>query len=216
VEESEMAGVYFYVPQKELKDVTDCGLKLSEWFDREIFLPCLHSSKKVIKTFLNPRDDRKNMSDPAYQCLRLDIDLQYCIVGDSDLYKMGLREPLAMEYYTAQLIPLSNYRFGTFRCPEALVTTSVLPERIEAIGKLLDTPVLYESSEKLYLDNILDKHEENWKDSGNHLLYAYYAQMEAQGKAKSFEDRENGKSIFLYNGNKDYIVLQNPKEGYNN
>lgn len=208
-----MAGVYFYVPQNELKDIVDCGLKLSEWFDREISLPGLIENKKVLKALLNPRDDEEKLENPAYQCLRLDVDVEYSRVGDSDLYQVGLKEPTLMEAYKSSVIPLRNYRFGTFRNPEVLIMTSVLAEKIEIMGKIFDTPILYESSEKLYLNNIMDKHNETWNDSGNHLLYTFFVFLELQGKVTQFEDLEHGKAIFFYNESKEYTVLRIPKEG---
>jgi len=206
-----MAGVYFYVPRNKLEDIVDCGLKLSEWYDREISLPGLQNNKKVIKALLNPKDDEERLKDPAYQCLRLEVDLENCKVGDSDLYQTGLREPALMEYYKSSLIPLKDYCFGIFRSPEVLVVSSILPERIEVMGKTLDIPILFENSAALYLNNILEKHEEAWNDSGNHLLYTYFLYLESQGKAVRFENREKNKTIFFYKDSREYIVLQQPE-----
>lgn len=207
-----MAGVYFYAPKRDIKDIVDCGLKLSEWFDRDIFVPVMHGTRRALKTLLNPKDDEKSINDTELQCIRLDIDPDYCVVGDSNIYKISSQEPDLMGYYKACLTPLSDYRFGTFRNPEALVFTSVLPEKIEVMGKILDTPILYESSSELYLKNILNEHEESWKDSGNHLLYAFYVYLESRGRATRLVDQEHGKTIFFYNDRKEYIVLQSPKE----
>lgn len=205
-----MAGLYFYVSQEKIKDIIDCGLKLSEWYDRESFLPGSYGNKKVLKTFLNPNDDVKRLKNPSYQCLRLDVDPNYCIVGDADLYGMGLNEPTLMEQYKSTLAPLYNYHFGVFRNPEVLVMTSVLPDRIKIIGKTMDFPILYENSADLYLHNIMLKHEEIYKDSGNRLLYAFFILLVSQGKATRFEDKEHHKAVFFYQDSKEYVVLQIP------
>lgn len=205
-----MAGLYFYVPKSKIKDIVDCGLKLSEWYDREISLPGFTGNRKVIKALLNPRDDIALQKDASYQCLRLDVDLDYCRVGDSALYKMGRNESKLMERYIETLIPLSNYRFGTFRDPEVLVMTSVLHDRIEVTGRDLDVPILYESSAVLYLNNLMEKHEEVYKDSGNHLLYAFFMFLESQGKVVRFEDNEHKLAVFFYTDSKEYAVLRIP------
>jgi hypothetical protein len=205
-----MAGLYFYVPKSKIKDIVDCGLKLSEWCDREISLPGFTGNRRVIKALLNPRDDIMLQKDTAYQCLRLDIDLDYCRVGDAALYKMGTKEPKLMERYIENLVPLSDYRFGTFRDPEVLVMTSVLHDRIEITGRDLDVPILYESSAVLYLNNLLEKHEEVYKDSGNHLLYAFFIFLESQGQVVRFEDKEHKYAVFFHADSKEYTVLQIP------
>ena len=185
-------------------------MKLSEWYDRDIAFPGFNGNKKVIKALLNPRDDVKRLKDANYQCLRLDVDLDYCRVGDASLYELGLRDPILMERYMETLVPLRNYRFGTFRNPEVLVMSSVLAEHIEVMGMALDTPILYESSELLYLNNLLEKHEETYQDSGNHLLFAFYVLLESQGKVVRYEDKEHQKAIFFNADGKEYTVLQIP------
>jgi hypothetical protein len=207
-----MAGLYFYVPRAKIKDIVDCGLKLSEWYDREILLPGQRERSRAIRMLMNPRDDADKMKNPNYQCLRLEVNLDYCTVGEAALYQMGLKEPHLMECYLKGLIPFSEYRFGTFRNPEVLVMTSVLPECIEVMGKAMDIPILYENSTTLYLNNIIEKHEETYKDSGNHLLYAHYALLESLGRVKRFEDQEKGYVIFFNNDSSGYIVLRIPEE----
>jgi hypothetical protein len=203
-----MAGLYLYVPVKKVEDITACGLKLSEWYDREIILPGLDEPVKVIKTLLNPKDDESKLKDSYWQCLRLEVNPDYCRVGDAVLYKMGLKNEKIMEYYKATMTPLKEYNFGRFRHPEALLTCSVLPDKIEVMGKVLDIPVLYENSAVLYLSNNLEN--ERSKDSGNRILFSYYQYLENRGEAVSYEDKEHGYKVFFYNGNKDYIVLQIP------
>lgn len=207
-----MAGLYFYVPRVKIKDIVDCGLKLSEWYDRDILLPGQRERTRVIRMLMNPRDDVRRMKDPNYQCLRLEVDLDYCTVGEATLYQMGLKEPFLMERYIKGLIPFKSYRFGTFRNPEVLVMTSVLPESIEVMGRAMDIPILYENSTTLYLNNIIERHEETYKDSGNHLLYAHYIRLESQGRVKRYEDKEQGYVIFFDKEGSEYIVLQIPEE----
>lgn len=205
-----MAGLYFYAPRKKISEIVSCGLKLSEWYDRQISLPGRYGERRFIKALLNPRDDDEKLKDPNYRCLRLEVDANYCIVGDSTLYGMGLKEPKLMERYKDTLTALKDYRFGMFRLPEVLVMTSVLPDSIEVAGKAMDIPILYENSASLYLSNMLEKHEEEWNDSGNHLLYAYYLYLESQGKVTHFTDKEH--AVFFHRDSKEYVVLKIPGE----
>ena len=210
-----MAGLYFYIPKDRTKDVISCGLKLSEWYDREIILPGGSGSRKVLRTLLNPRDDESKLKDPGYQCLRLEIDPHYCLVGDSALYGLGLKNTAIMERYKRGLTPLAEYKFGTFLLPEVLVTISVLPDCIEVPGKAMDIPVLYESSMSLYLNNALSRQEEIWNDSGNHLLYAYYLYLESSGRVVRYEDKTKGNAVFFWKDNDEYAVCKIPEEEYN-
>ncbi|MGI6084601.1 MAG: hypothetical protein ACOYIF_04060 [Acetivibrionales bacterium] len=205
-----MADLYFFVSKERMEDVVDCGLKLSEWYDREITLPGMNDSRKVIKAFLNPRDDLRSLKDTGYQCLRLQVDLEYCWVSDGMLYRMGDEDTGLLKQYYNNIVPLKDYCFGTFRDPEVLVTISVLPEFIEITGAALDIPLLYENSETLYLKNLLNKHEEIYKDSGNHLLYAFFTYLESKGKVTRFEDMEHKNAIFFYNESNAYAVLKIP------
>ncbi|NLE23993.1 MAG: hypothetical protein GX625_01415 [Clostridiaceae bacterium] len=205
-----MADLYFFVPKEKIEDVVDCGLKLSEWYDREITLPGTSESRKVLKAFLNPRDDIKMLKDPNYQCVRLQVDLEYCRVADASLYRMGQEDSGIKELYDKNIIHLKDYCFGTFRNPEVLVTTSVLPEFIKVTGTALDIPLLYENSENLYLVNLMEKQEEQYNDSGNHLLYAFFSYLESKGKATRFEDKEHKNVVFFYTDSKEYTVLRIP------
>lgn len=207
-----MAELYYYIPREKINDIVDCGLKLSEWYDREILLPGFNCYRKVLKAFLNPRDDLKKVKDANSQCLRLEVDLDYCRVGDAALYDMGLKEPVLMENYIKNLIPLADYKFGAFRNPEVLIMVSLLPDKIDIAGKALDIPVLYESSEILYLNNLLEKQEETYQDSGNHLLYAFFIYLEAMGKVIKHTDDEKKNVIFFYKDINKYIVLRIPSK----
>lgn len=205
-----MAELYFFVSRDKLDDVVSCGIKLSEWYDREITLPGTPGSRKVIKAFLNPRDDRARYNDDSYQCLRINVDLDYCIVADWSLYRMGREEPYLMQRYYDSMVPLKDYCFGTYREPEVLVLSSVLPEYIELTGIAMDIPLLYESSEVIYLENLMEKHEELYEDSGNHLLYAFYTYLETKGQVMRFEDKEKKYAVFFTKDSNEYSVLKIP------
>ncbi|NLW02877.1 MAG: hypothetical protein GX027_06390 [Clostridiaceae bacterium] len=205
-----MSVLYRYVPADSIRDIVDCGIKLSQWYDREMDFGEPQGLRKVMLTLINPWDDPDKSRDKSHRCIRLDLDPTECRVGDADLYRMGLTEPWLMERYMRTLVPLSDYRFGVFRNPECLVFMSVLPEQIEITGKTQDTPVLYESSESLYLNNLMDEIEQQRRDSGNTLVYAYCRYLESKGNMRCIENRDLGIAVFLDPETDAYIVTKTP------
>lgn len=208
-----MAGLYFYVPTSKIQDITECGLKLSEWFDREVELIGQSGRKRAIRALINPRDDAIKARDEQFRALRLEVDPEQCLIGDADLYQLGLKNPQIMEKYRETLTPLSEYHFGVFRNPECLIFTSILPDRIEVTGKVKDIPVLFESSEALYLGNIMESIEVKHQDSGNTLLYAYMAYLESKGLVEKLEDPALGIALFMDPATKGYTVTKIPLPG---
>lgn len=208
-----MAGLYFYVPTCKIQDITECGLKLSEWFDREVELTGQAGHKRAIRALINPWDDAIKARDEQFRAVRLEIDPDQCLIGDADLYQMGLKNPQIMHKYHETLIPLSRYCFGVFRNPECLIFTSILPDRIEVTGKVKDIPVLFESSESLYLGNIMENIEVKHQDSGNTLLYAYMAYLESKGLVEKLEDLDLGIALFMDPATRSYTVTKIPSPG---
>jgi len=205
-----MSVLYYYVPADSVRDIIDCGIKLSQWYDRELDFGEPRGRRKVLRALINPWDEPDKSRDKSYCCLRLDLDPKECRVGDADLFRMGLSEPSLMERYLRTLVPLSDYRFGTFRSPECLVFTSILPEQIELTGKVQDTPVLFENSEALYLGNLLEKFEQQCQDSGNTLIYAYCRYLESLGSMRRIENRDLGISVFLEPDTDAYFITRTP------
>lgn len=205
-----MAGLYLYAPTQKIPDLTECGIKMSEWYDREIELMGQTGRKRALRALLNPRDDLVRAKDEHYRCIRIEVDPEQCQVGDAILYQMGCRDEGIMRRYLEALVPLSRYRFGVFRNPECLIFTSLLPDRIEVTGKAQDIPVLFESSEALYLGNAMERIEQEHQDSGNTLLYAYCAYLESKGRLIRQEDAELGITLFVEPATQQYIVTRTP------
>lgn len=205
-----MAGLYFYVPKDKIKDIIECGIKLSEWFDREIELPGTVGARKAMPALIHPRDDGAKSKSKDFKCIRLEVNPDYCRVGDAALYQIGLHNQTVMQKYLETVVPLSSYKFGTFRSPECLLFTSTLPERIEEIGKALDSPILFESSEWLYLKNTMERYEQELNDSGNTMLFAYCCFLEGKGRLERISDQETGMTIFSDRDQGDYVILKTP------
>ena len=100
----------------------------------------------------------------------MEIPPKYCYVADRSLYEAGRGNPEAMKLYEGSIIPVMDYRFGDYRFPEALVTSTVLGEQISVTGKMLDTPVLYTNSQELYLSNLTAQLREEHSDLDDTFL----------------------------------------------
>lgn len=199
-----MAEVYFYIPEGRAGDAVDCGIKLSEWYSREVYID--GSLRKCIAALLNPRDEYEKFRSGEYKCLKLEIPPKYCYVADRSLYEAGCGNSGAMELYRESIIPAMSYKFGDYRFPEVLVTTTVLSEQISVTGKMLDTPVLYTSSQELYLNNLTERLKEEHSDLDDTFLYLYFKWLCSQGKADMICDGDASPAVFvLRENNRPYI-----------
>lgn len=206
-----MAEVYFYLPADRVADAVECGLKLSEWYSREVEIE--GDAKKCFTALLNPRD-RDEMAVPSdFKCLRIEVQKKYCHIADNLLYKAGLAYPEVMELYRRSVIPLDSYTFGYYKLPEVLITGTILAEQISVPGKWLDTPILYSNSHDIYFGNLFEELNEEYDDLNDTLLYLLFKQLCEEGKAKGIEDRTSGIAVFTRNRDGRVFALKIPDFG---
>ena len=186
--------VYFYMPADRAQDAVECGIKLSEWYDREITIG--GEMKKCISTLLNPRDDYEKYTSREYKCLKLEVQSRYCYIADSLLYAAGGSHAAVMEMYCRSVVPADRYIFGDYRLPECLVASTVLAGNVSMLGKGLDTPLLYNNSQELYFNKVLEVFREEHEDFNDALLYHFFKRMEREGKASCIEDAASGLAVF--------------------
>lgn len=189
-----MIDVYCYVPSGAAPDVVECGLKLSEWYDREVIAG--GELRKCISALLNPKDDMRKYRSAEYTCIKLELDSSSCYIADRCLYEAGRESAAAMELYEASVIPAGDYIFGTYRMPECLVAGTVIVGQISISGKWLDTPILYDNSEQLYINNIIETYREKYPDFNDTLLYYFYCGLEGAGTVERLEDGAGGLAFF--------------------
>ncbi|NLK88245.1 MAG: hypothetical protein GX279_12275 [Clostridiaceae bacterium] len=206
-----MVEVYFYIPANKAGYAVECGLKLSEWYSRETVID--GSSRKCIAALLNPRDEYDKYTSGAYRCLKLEIDPKYCFAADRSLYEAGLSYPQVMELYKASIIPIGNYTFGEYRFPEVLVTSTILGENISVSGKMLDTPVLYENSQELYFNNLMEYLRDEQGDLNDTLLYLYFKWLCDNGKAETIGGFDGAYAVFRANGGQRVYTFRTPDPG---
>ncbi len=206
-----MVEVYLYLPAEKTDVAVECGIKLSEWYSREVEID--GEIKKCITALLNPRDDYEKYTSAEFKCLKLEVPPKHCRVADTLLYKAGLSHPEAMDLYRHSIMPIEDYTFGSYRLPECLITSTILGDRISLPGKGLDSPVLYSNSQELYFNNLLEGMKEAHDDLNDTLLYFFFKKLSEDGKAKVIEDNANGLAIFTYAGDGRTYTLKIPDMG---
>ena len=205
-----MAGVYFQIRADAVADAVQCGLKLSEHADRELVLPGETRARRIMSAWLHPDDLPNKRQESDFRCLRLDLDPVRCHVGDADLYELGLQHPTLMRRYLDTLVLLRDYRFGTFRAPECLISSSVLDSQIEVAGHAIGFPVVFENSVALYLRNRMGSYEEALQDGGNALFFAWCRLLESKGLMERYIDASGSKEVFRSKRTGEILVLDVP------
>lgn len=190
-----MVEVYYYVPQDKAENCIECGLKLSEWYEKEVRIGL--ENKKCFCALLNPKDDMDKYKSSAYRCVKLELYPRYCHVADKYLYEIGLKHPEVMHLYIESIMPIENYTFGLYRLPECLVTTTVIPEQISLLDKRLDSPILFNSSEELYINNVIEDFKQEYDDLNDRLLYCFLKGSVEEGKLELVEEEGNSMVAFI-------------------
>jgi hypothetical protein len=203
--------VYLYLPAEKTDVAVECGIKLSEWYSREVEID--GEIKKCITALLNPRDDYEKYTSAGFKCLKLEVPPKHCRIADTLLYKAGLSHPEAMDLYRHSIMPIEDYTFGSYRLPECLITSTILGDQISLPGKGLDSPVLYSNSQELYFNNLLEGMKEVHDDLNDTLLYFFFKKLCEEGKAKGIEDPTNGLAVFTYAGDGRTYTLKIPDMG---
>jgi len=190
-----MVDVYYFLPSEEVANAVDCGLKLSKWFQKEVVIN--GENKKCMSALLNPKDDMEKYKSAEYKCVKLEVSSNSCYIADEYLYKMGLKSPVVMDLYLKSIIPVEKYIFGMYRLPECLVTSTVIAGQIGVLNMKLDLPVLFDNSEELYINNIIQTYTEEHNDFTDAMLYSFYCMLAEKGKVNKKEDIENGIAVFI-------------------
>jgi len=184
-----MADIYYYLQNSKLNDCLKFGIKLSDYFNDEIEIN--NTNRKYLLGFLNPKDDLEKFNSNEYTCIRTNINNDYLFVTDSIL--------LSSEYFEENLIPIERYKFGTFRNPIVLILSSILSNQINIINKIIDIPVLYNSSEELYLKNSIEYLRETISDE---VLLEHLLNLLSNQNIITKISLPNGKIIYQDKNNK--------------
>lgn len=203
-----MVEVYYYVPLKDVENAVSCGLKLSSWAERDVFID--YESRKCLRALLNPKDDLKKYKAEGFECLKIEIPSKYCFVAEGALYGMGVNEDEVMKMYEKTVIPIKEYRFGQYRLPECLITTTVIEGQIKVLDKRLDSPVLFDNSEELYVNNLIEENKEKYPFFNDVMLYYFYCDMVKKEKLHMVEREDENIVIFIDKNEGTKFVIKKP------
>lgn len=203
-----MVEVYFYLPAGRVEDAVECGVKLSDWYSKVIEMES--GIKKCISALLNPRDDTEKYKSSDYKCIKMEIMTKYCYVAESLLYQAGLVYPEAMELYHRTIVPLESYNFGHFRLPECLVTSTVIGDQVSILDKRLDSPILFNNSEELYMGNIIEDFKEKHSNFNDALLYSFFLRLTETGIYRMIKNEGDGTAIFIDNRDDKIYTIKIP------
>lgn len=204
-----MIEVYFYIHEYDAVIVAECGMSLQRWHDREVIIA--GEKKKCISALLNPRDDLDKYRSRDYRCLKINLPANTCYAAEKYFYNAGLSDDRIMELYINSIIPVENYVYGTYRLPECLITTTMLPDRISITGSKLDSPVLFGSSEELYINNIIELNKEEDSGFSDAMLYFFYCGLAERNKIVKIEDTDKKIAVFVDKDKGKTIVIKVPE-----
>lgn len=145
-----MPDVYLHVPKSDIDDVTDCGMKLSEYSTSTISVN--GTSYDCMCGYLHPADAKFDERDGEMVCVRAEVKEQYCYIGDADLHVIARRSGGVLEKYQQSIVPICEYKLGTYRNPECYVTCTIIGDSIYDVQNGDSAPLLYNSSEDLYYE----------------------------------------------------------------
>jgi len=206
-----MVEVYYYMPANEVDNAVECGIKLSRWYDREVMIE--GDVKKCMTALLNPKDDIAKYRSGELKCLKFELSPSHCYVADGSLYRVGLKSQRVMAAYLESVIPVEKYIFGSYRVPECLITSTVIAGQASVLDKRLDSPVLFDSSEELYVNNIVEAYREKHEDFTDTLLYYFFCTLTQTKGYIRIEDSENNIAVFLDEKNGRAFTVRIPDIG---
>jgi hypothetical protein len=141
-----------------------------------------------------------------YRCLKLELYPKYCFIADKYLYDIGLNNAEVMKIYTDSIMPIENYTFGLYRLPECLVTSTVIPEQISALDKRLDSPILFNNSEELYINNLVEDLKQEYDDLNDRLLYFFLLERVSKGELHMVEGGKNLVAFIDKTTNRNFTI----------
>ena len=186
--------VFYYIKKQDREKVFEYGLKLSEWADRKIFM--FGIQQICIRTLLNPMDDPDKFNDENYIPIKIHVDPKKAIIAEGVFYNDFLYNRGMNELYNDSIVFFEKYIFGTYRIPECLLTGTVPNNYFTEMDRFIDVPVLYSSSEELYLANQIEFGKETYNNFYDKLLYRYYSHLKEKGFYKLYTTADSDYAIF--------------------
>lgn len=205
-----MAIIYYYVLKEKIEDFKQ-GIDISLKKEKDISVDGI--MKPCIFGGLLPKDDIIKNKSEQYSCIELDVNINDCFVLDSDLSSIKNNE-----LYFESIIPLSKYKFGTYRRPEVAIISNIDAKHIHNYKKNMGSPFLIENSDKLYKDNLFEDLRQKYNDFDETILNIFFMLMTSKGKMTLLGKKDvNSKTVYIYKDNSTKkIYTVDIKEGKDN
>lgn len=201
-----MLDSYIFVHKDRLDEIDGCGMKLSQWADRQVFIN--GEERNYISSLLNPRDNIDKYKSREYKVVRLNVDINYCFVAEGFILKEGFNSPGSLTLYTRSIIPAKEYILGMYRQPECLVAKTILSQEMTIPSKALSFPTFYESSETLYLSKLMENLSEENPQFNDMALYYYFNNLAEKGEIDKVTDENAGFVVFSFKDGRKPVVLK--------
>ena len=190
--------VFYFTKIDSAEEVMDCGIKLNQYFEREITVN--EFKKRFLLTYLHPADSTK-FSDDTYKAVKIKAPDDTSYIAEGALY-----DEENMSLYESSLVPIREYRLGTYRKPECLIQCTLLPHQIEDFDRRRDEPILYDCSENLYLNRVLYKVREEFSFFDDLALERYYDVLVEEGKY--IKEECNRFNVYINNDDNEIITIR--------
>lgn len=165
--------VFYYADKNLIDEIKECGIKLNSNFSREITIKGV--AKKCILTYLNPADCNLFYND-NYNAVKIKAPSDSSYIAEGAVYDVS-----DLTLYEKSLISINEYKLGTYRKPECLISCTLLPYQIEYYDRRRDEPILYDNSEHIYLERVVYQAQEECPFYNDFALSKYYDILAGNG-----------------------------------
>lgn len=133
-------NLYLYVLKEKANNCFKYGMKLSEYTN--VIVENRYTSKKGILAFFSPKDTSLYLNE-NYDILRINIldETLKLFVYDNNNENTNIKLDISN---------LKDYNLGDYQNPQIIISSSILPENIFKYNKILDVPLLFNTSNELY------------------------------------------------------------------
>lgn len=190
--------VFYYADKNLVEEIKECGIKLNSNCSREITVKGV--VKKCILAYLNPADCYLFDDDNA-SILKIKAPSDSSYIAEGSLY-----DESDLTMYQMSLIPIEEYKLGTYRKPECLISCTLLPHQIEYFDRRRDEPILYDNSEHIYIERVVYHAQEECPYYNDFALSKYYDILAENG---DYIKRDIGDYyIYIKKDNKDIVATK--------
>lgn len=189
-----MESIYLYIENDKIDFILKYGIKLSEYVNKILLFRDVE--KKGVIAYLAPKDSIL-YSNENYTCLRILIDGLNVLVYNKICEKNEILKDFTCD--------IKKYNVGDYEDPIALICSSILPENIFLYNKLIDYPILIDSSREYYYEKFISESLD--KDYfSNYELYQLLLILGEQKKCFStYKKNENIKVLKDKRTGKKYV-----------